>query len=275
MLAFHAVPLLVILSTVVQAATENSPLSTEIPQESKSEGDNGYIVPLLVVLTVALIGSLTLVYFYRSRFKSFLKPSLRDVAVSSSTQEIEMSDMPNDDLEMSRVLRNYEIVPGMVYDVGKDELKIISLISAGDNPWFGNIWRAKYNGREVAVKTIKEASDLKHMRKLERRMKREASFLSEMQHERIVLFIGFRLVPLSLVTEYLPLGTLRSLIAEGTDIIRWELRYQMMLDICEGMDFIHTSAEELHQDLKTVTVLLEMADGRLRAKISEFGMSCI
>jgi serine/threonine protein kinase len=115
-------------------------------------------------------------------------------------------------------------------------------------------------------------------------LKREASIMEHMKHDRIVLFIGLRMIPLSLVMEYLPLGTLNSLIAEGTDIKSWELRYQMMLDICEGMEYLHATINPVdgtvkkrcfHQDIKTGNVLLEIVDGSMRAKIADFGLSCM
>jgi serine/threonine protein kinase len=126
--------------------------------------------------------------------------------------------------------------------------------------------------------------DLRRNLKLGKMLNHEASIMENMKHERIVLFIGLRIAPLSLVMEYLPLGTLNSLIAEGKDIKSWELRYQMMLDICEGMEFLHAPIHPLdgtmkkqcfHQDLKTGNVLLEMVDGSMRAKITDFGLSCM
>jgi serine/threonine protein kinase len=115
-------------------------------------------------------------------------------------------------------------------------------------------------------------------------LKHEASIMEHMKHDRIVQFIGLRMSPLSLVMEYLPLGTLNALIAEGKDIKSWEMRYQMMLDICEGMEFLHATTNPIdgsakkqcfHQDLKTGNVLLEMVDGSMRAKITDFGLSCM
>jgi serine/threonine protein kinase len=129
-----------------------------------------------------------------------------------------------------------------------------------------------------------DPADFSRNRKLKRILMLEAEIMEHMKHDRIVLFIGLRLTPLSLVMEYLPLGNLKELIEVGTDIKSWEVRYQMMLDICEGMEFLHaiinpTDGTEkmrcFHQDLKTGNVLLEMLDGSMRAKIADFGMSCM
>jgi serine/threonine protein kinase len=77
----------------------------------------------------------------------------------------------------------------------------------------------------------------------------------------------------------MPLGTL------GNGISRNKLgslviRRHILLDICEGGAYLHASVYDgkekrvvLHQDIKSANVLLGMEDGKLRAKISDFGMS--
>jgi serine/threonine protein kinase len=55
-----------------------------------------------------------------------------------------------------------------------------------------------------------------------------------------------------------------------------------MLDISEGMAYLHSPLDKegddkpvlFHQDMKSANVLLEMVSGRLRGKISDFGLSC-
>jgi serine/threonine protein kinase len=57
----------------------------------------------------------------------------------------------------------------------------------------------------------------------------------------------------------------------------------MMLDICEGMAFLHSnvhaekSAKQVlfHQDLKSANVLLTAEGGIIRGKIGDFGLSCM
>jgi serine/threonine protein kinase len=56
----------------------------------------------------------------------------------------------------------------------------------------------------------------------------------------------------------------------------------MMIDISEEMEYLHASfdpvdgkpkMEGFHQDFKTANVLLEKLNGKLRAKIADFGLS--
>lgn len=104
-----------------------------------------------------------------------------------------------------------------------------------------------------------------------------------MNHPRIVKCLHFESESLAIVLEFLPLGPLQQLIETRRGHMTWQERYQLMKDICEGMEFLHSStypdgsAKQVlfHQDLKSANVLLSMEHGDLRAKISDFGISCM
>jgi serine/threonine protein kinase len=105
-----------------------------------------------------------------------------------------------------------------------------------------------------------------------------------MVQERIARFIMFEIESLGIVLEYLPLGSLYDYIGKSKGILPWAERYQMMLDIYEGMEFLHSSeymgglAKQVlfHQDLKSGNILLSMEGSPpvIRGKISDFGLSC-
>jgi serine/threonine protein kinase len=124
---------------------------------------------------------------------------------------------------------------------------------------------------EKKVKSVKMVAD-------------ESSIMELMVHERIVRFIMFELESLGLVLEYLPLGSLYDYIANSKRNMPWTNRYQMMLDICEGMEFLHSNVYPdgsvkqvlFHQDLKSANILLcmEGSPPTLRGKITDFGLSC-
>jgi serine/threonine protein kinase len=84
----------------------------------------------------------------------------------------------------------------------------------------------------------------------------------------------------SIVMELLPLGTLRGIIEKRT-LVSWKMRKQFMMDICEGVAFLHASFDKegkpkrivLHQDLKSANMLLSKENGELRIKIADFGLA--
>jgi serine/threonine protein kinase len=116
----------------------------------------------------------------------------------------------------------------------------------------------------------------------------EATTMQLMKHDRIVEFIVLEVITFSLVMEFMPEGTLFSYIQKHRKPpCSWSIRHQILADVCEGMEFLHSSLypkiegqdqkkkkEVFHQDLKTQNILLKLdKDKKLRAKITDFGLS--
>jgi serine/threonine protein kinase len=110
----------------------------------------------------------------------------------------------------------------------------------------------------------------------------EAKIMLVMKHERVVEFINLDLDTLSIIMEMMPLGSLYAYIGKEQEKMSWKDRHQMMIDLCDGMEFLHAGTyadgspkmELFHQDIKSSNVLLSYEDGKLRSKITDFGLSC-
>jgi serine/threonine protein kinase len=85
-----------------------------------------------------------------------------------------------------------------------------------------------------------------------------------------------------MILEFMPGGSLLSHIKSQKGKFRWADRLQIMLDICQGMAYLHSPTSEdgsaklkvYHQDLKSGNVLLTTSkEGQLRGKIGDFGMA--
>jgi serine/threonine protein kinase len=145
---------------------------------------------------------------------------------------------------------------------------------------FGVVWKARYKGQTVAIKLIR--MDKERNLKIVKMVVDESNIMMLMVHERIVRLIMFEIESLGIVLEYLPLGSLYDFIANSKGVVPWTDRHQMMLDICEGMEFLHSNVYAdgstkkvlFHQDLKSGNVLMCMEGNSLRGKISDFGLSC-
>jgi serine/threonine protein kinase len=93
-------------------------------------------------------------------------------------------------------------------------------------------------------------------------------------------YLDLEIETFSIILELMPLGTLGGAISKNS-LESWVTRRQILLDICEGMAFLHASVYAdgkeksvvLHQDIKSANVLLGMEDGKLRAKIADFGLA--
>jgi serine/threonine protein kinase len=165
------------------------------------------------------------------------------------------------------------------YSSKNKQIRLMKKINSGG---FGVVWKARYKGQTVAVKLIR--MDKERNLKIVKMVADEFSIMKLMVHERIVRFIMFEIESLGIVLEYLPLGSLYDYIGKTKGVMLWTDRYQMMLDICEGMEFLHSNVYAdssqkqvlFHQDLKSGNVLLciEGTSSTLRGKISDFGLSC-
>jgi hypothetical protein len=162
--------------------------------------------------------------------------------------------------------------------------KQIRLIRKLNSGGFGVVWEARYRGQTVAMKLIRtdKYKEGAYKVKIVKMVSDEALIMELIVHERIVRFIMFEIESIGIVLEYLPLGSLDGFIVSSKGFIPWKDRYQMMLDICEGMEFLHSNVYAdgskkqvlFHQDLKSGNVLLSMEGNVLRGKISDFGLSC-
>lgn len=140
------------------------------------------------------------------------------------------------------------------------------------------IWSGRYDGREVAIKKLKTPESKLGKLQLAQRYIAEAENMQLMKHERIVEFIDFEMDFFVMISEMMPLGSLYTRIKNRR--FNWPDRYQVMLDICEGMTHLHskknadgTSKKEfMHQNLSSKCVRLCVEDGKLRAKVAEFGL---
>jgi hypothetical protein len=161
------------------------------------------------------------------------------------------------------------------------ELTFISKISAGA---FGVVWKGTHKGKTVAIKKMKLEKMPRGETKFIQLVINEAKIMRDMpENDRVVQFIGFDFRTVSIILELMPRGALSSYISKCKHNMDWSTRYQMMLDICEGMTFLHSTTcadgsekkELFHQDLKSANVLLLEEEGILRAKIGDFGLSRI
>jgi hypothetical protein len=163
------------------------------------------------------------------------------------------------------------------YSSPNKQIRLMNKINSGG---FGVVWKARYKGQTVAIKLIR--MDKERNLKVVKMVVDEFSIMKLMVHERIVRFMIFEIESLGLVLDYLPLGSLYDYMANSKRVMSWTDRYQMMIDICEGMEFLHSNvyADGLmkqvlfHQDLKSANVLMSMVGDSLRGKISDFGLSC-
>ncbi|MCO5612519.1 hypothetical protein L7F22_066787 [Adiantum nelumboides] len=137
---------------------------------------------------------------------------------------------------------------------------------------FGRIYKACYEGEDVAVKVLERPlSDLDRAQVLEQQFVQEVVMLATLRHENVVRFVGACQKPRvwCIVTEYVKGGSLRlSLAKRRAPPLRLALRHA--LDIARGMEYLHYF-DVIHRDLKSDNLL--MAEKCI--KIADFGVARI
>ncbi|KAI9326579.1 kinase-like domain-containing protein [Zopfochytrium polystomum] len=140
---------------------------------------------------------------------------------------------------------------------------------------FGNVYIGEFHGRQVAVKRLKLG---KLGGKAQDELIAEARMLQNSRHPYIIGCYGIVAEDLaySLVLEFASLGNLfdyyQNPMNESTSA---RARVTILYQVATGMAFLHDKMRILHNDLKSMNVLLTRhnADGPVFSKITDFGLS--
>ncbi|CAA7043158.1 unnamed protein product [Microthlaspi erraticum] len=135
---------------------------------------------------------------------------------------------------------------------------------------YGEVYRGDWHGTEVAVKKFLDqdvtGEALEEFRS-------EVRIMKKLRHPNIVLFMGAVTRPpnLSIITEFLPRGSLYRLIHRPNNQLDERRRLRMALDAARGMNYLHSCSPMIvHRDLKSPNLLV---DKNWVVKVCDFGLS--
>ncbi|XVF39660.1 hypothetical protein PTKIN_Ptkin01aG0051200 [Pterospermum kingtungense] len=175
-------------------------------------------------------------------------------------------------LSVETIPRYINLEPSLAMDwleIPWDELHIKERIGAGS---FGTVHRAEWHGSDVAVKvlTVQDFHDDQLKEFL-----REVAIMKRVRHPNVVLFMGSvtKRPHLSIVTEYLPRGSLYRLIHKPAagETLDQRRRLRMALDVAKGVNYLHClNPPIVHWDLKSPNLLV---DKNWTVKVCDFGLS--
>ncbi|CAM6128667.1 unnamed protein product [Calypogeia fissa] len=159
------------------------------------------------------------------------------------------------------------LMPFAEWNIKFEELRIGVRVGIGS---FGEVFRGVWRGTEVAIKVMLE-QDFTEENTAD--FCTEIALLSRLRHPNVILFMGACTTPphLSMVTEYMHMGSLYSLVhtsGQGKKL-SWRRRLKMLRDICRGMMSVQRM-NIVHCDLKSANCLV---DKHWSVKICDFGLS--
>ncbi|XWS42468.1 hypothetical protein CRYUN_Cryun16bG0016400 [Craigia yunnanensis] len=171
------------------------------------------------------------------------------------------------DCGTGRVDQLFDDVDVSECEIPWEDLDIGERIGLGS---YGEVYHADWNGTEVAVKKFLD-QDFSGAALAE--FKREVRIMRRLRHPNVVLFMGAVTRPpnLSIITEFLPRGSLYKILHRPHSQIDEKRRIKMALDVARGMNCLHTSTPTIvHRDLKSPNLLV---DKNWNVKVCDFGLS--
>ena len=191
------------------------------------------------------------------------------------------------------------------WKLNSSQIKIHTKLASGA---YGEVWKGSLRDRWiVAVKKMHEShkrvgrrhSSLAKSSSSAGRVFKddEVRFLMRTRHERLVMFLGCGVDEKGVsfvVMEFMDGGSLdRALWRSSSNFanMSWLQRIRILLDVVDGLAYLHLMHKSIHQDLKSPNVLLEIdrhsvdhhdsseqgggETSSFRAKLGDFGLSRI
>ncbi|KAL6183277.1 hypothetical protein ACLB2K_044688 [Fragaria x ananassa] len=135
---------------------------------------------------------------------------------------------------------------------------------------YGEVYHGDWHGTEVAVKRFLDQELLGESLD---EFRSEVRIMKRLRHPNVVLFMGAitRAPNLSIVTEFLPRGSLYRLLHRPNNQLDERRRLRMALDAARGMNYLHNCTPVIvHRDLKSPNLLV---DKNWVVKVCDFGLS--
>ncbi|KAG1797319.1 kinase-like domain-containing protein [Suillus plorans] len=146
---------------------------------------------------------------------------------------------------------------------------------------FGDVWKCNYNANGisaiVAVKAFRYPEQCEDSERIHRKINREIGILTILRHNNIVPLLGtvtgFGRKPglPSLVTPWIPNGTLNAYLASKRKHLTVLDRSRMLEDVSAGLRYLH-SVPVVHGDITGANILIDEGG---RAKLIDFGLSTV
>uniref|UniRef100_A0A4W5MLX9 Mitogen-activated protein kinase kinase kinase 7 n=1 Tax=Hucho hucho TaxID=62062 RepID=A0A4W5MLX9_9TELE len=167
----------------------------------------------------------------------------------------------------SKAFKMLETPPGYPFEeIEYEDIEVEEVVGRGT---FGVVFKAKWKGKDVAIKTIESESERKAFVV-------ELRQLSRVNHPNIVKLYGSCHNPVCLVMEYAEGGSLYNVLHGAEPLPQYSASHAMSwcLQCAQGVSYLHGMKPKalIHRDLKPPNLLL--VQGGTVLKICDFGTAC-
>lgn len=158
---------------------------------------------------------------------------------------------------------------GPSWEIDFHAITVLNKVGVGA---FGEVFRARLWGTEVAMKTLK-TEQFKDEAALVEDLKKEVSILSQLRHPNVVLYIGACTIPpnVCIMTEWCSRGSLYDVLHDYSIHLNAKLVIDLAMGIAQGMNYLHSLENKIiHRDLKSHNILVNKT---FQVKVADFGLS--
>ena len=155
-----------------------------------------------------------------------------------------------------------------VPDISVTQMEQTPFASGG----FGEVYRAKWQSQDVAVKVVLKASTKQEKEEAIVASRCEASLVRRLNHPNIIRIFGITSLKsnkLGIVMELANHGSLNSWVGKIKDKTKLA---NIALGIVDGLDYMH-SQRVIHRDIKPNNILMFGRQDSMIPKIADFGVS--
>jgi serine/threonine protein kinase len=141
------------------------------------------------------------------------------------------------------------------WEIDFNQITLLNRVGGGT---FGDVYRARLWGTEIAVKTLK-AEDFESSDTVLDELKKEVSILSQLRHPNVVLYIGACTLPphICIATEWCGRGSLHDVLEDHSLHVNAKLMVELAMGIAQGVNYLHSLEHRIiHRDLKSANILV-------------------
>ena len=157
------------------------------------------------------------------------------------------------------------------WEIDWHQITLLQRVGSGS---FGDVYRGRLWGTEIAVKTLRtEELGMDSANEVLDDLKKEVSILSQLRHPNVVLYIGActSAPNIAICTEWCDRGSLSSILSDHAQHIDLQRMVSLAMGIAQGVNYLHALDRRIvHRDLKSANILVTRD---WQVKVSDFGLS--
>ena len=155
------------------------------------------------------------------------------------------------------------------WEIDYAQITLLNRVAGGT---FGDVYRARLWGTEIALKLLRQ-EEFATSESVLQELKKEVSILSQLRHPNVVLYLGACTVPphVCIATEWCGRGSLHDVLHDHSIHVNAKLVVELAMGVAQGVNYLHSLEHRIiHRDLKSANILVNK---NWQVKVADLGLS--